>query len=408
MGTIIKEVAFLDLTNASAEVLNEIKAIKKVAFLLYNEKFEPYMAKIDFEEVASTLKVTGSHTIINGKSEIDSQFITGIKEPLFLIINGKLTIKPGVSLDLLDQAISGICLNGKIYCPESIQGLVQQKMAQLNGKILTYMDQVTRFESAPTTLDNGYLAQLDADTNLVLTSDVKMFEGINLSLFNEKINTIQFLGSATVSEKYREELSPKTAPGSVAIRYIPEGFNYVEGDLELTDEDLSRYPGGKLYTDGSIYFGNEIEAKDVEENLVALKATEAIYCRKELRKAILSICEPSAKVTSYKGILRAVDGAYTLTQPELEYTPDTITFIVRGVLEVDSNVDPKTLFEKIAHVDNYGVITGSPEAVGVLQTKLRVREGVVESGNSLDIEEESREQEDPSDHVISKVAHLKL
>lgn len=408
MGTVIKEVAFLDLTGASVEVLREIKAIKKVAFLIYNEKFEPYMSKINFEEVASTLKVTGSYTLINGKSEIDSHFITGMKEPLFFVVNGKLTFKPDVTLELLDQAFSGICLNGKIYCPESIQGLLQQKMVQQNGKIVAYMDQVTRFESAPITIDNNYLHQLNANTNLVLTSDVKLFEGVNLTLFNEKINQIQFLGSVTVSEIYRGELSAKTAPGSVSVHYIPEGFSYVDGDLELTAEDLTRYPGGKIYTDGSIYFSHDVEAKDIEENLVAIKTEETIYCRKEIRKAILSICEPSTKVTSYKGILRAVDGAYTLTQTELDYTPESITFIVRGVLEVDSKVDPKILFEKIDHVDLYGVINGTPEAVGVLQTKLRVREGVIDSENLLKDEEDSSDKEDSSDYVISKVAHLKL
>ncbi|HET7628010.1 MAG TPA: hypothetical protein VFK44_06425, partial [Bacillales bacterium] len=67
MGTIIEEVAFLDLTSASEEALKEIKAIRNVAFMAYNKQFEPYMANISFSDIASSVKVEGEISSVNGK-----------------------------------------------------------------------------------------------------------------------------------------------------------------------------------------------------------------------------------------------------------------------------------------------------------------------------------------------------
>jgi hypothetical protein len=58
----------------------------------------------------------------------------------------------------------------------------------------------------------------------------------------------------------------------------------------------------------------------------------------------------------------------------------------------------------------YGVISGGMEQCGVLQTKLRIKEGVIDSeddpkGTEAD---QNGDQEEPGTHVIAKVSQLKL
>jgi hypothetical protein len=410
MGTMIKEVAFLDLTEASEETLAQITAIKKVAFMIYNEKFEPFMSKIDFHEIASSVKVPGPFSLINGKLTMDKGFLNSVSEPMFYLINGKMTIKPDVTPELIDQAISGLYLNGKIYCPEHVQGMLHQKIRQQNGKIVTYMAQATHLEPNKLTLTNTYLKSLDLETNLVVAGQFRMDTHLDKQLFNEKIKHIQFLNGALIPEAFAETLYEKLVEGAGTLTFIPEGYTYFEGNLHLDSDVIERYNTAKLYISGAAFFDETVSDSLVRQHLSAIIAEEGIYARAELKRALLDLCDPSVKLTTYSGVLRIVDGEHTLTQPELDYTEGKITYIIQGVLQIDKGVEPKALLEKIERVDLYGVISGGMEQCGVLQTKLRIKEGVIDSedepkGTEAD---QNGDQEEPGTHVIAKVSQLKL
>ncbi|TCP28843.1 hypothetical protein EV207_11579 [Scopulibacillus darangshiensis] len=406
MGTIIKNIAFLDLTEASEDTLKEIKAIKKVAFMVYNKKFEPFMAKISFHEIASSAKVSGKFSLINGKLELDDSFVSSMKEPMFFLVNGKMIVKPDVNADMIDQAISGLLINGKIYCPESVQAALQQKVEQNNGKMVAYMDNAL-LETGEVTIDNDYLRQLKSKTNLAVAGEVNMIEDLDLSLFDEKLDQIQFLNGAVVLEDYLEVLSPKLVKTSSKIITVPKGFTYIGEDIHLDASEIARYEHAKLFVAGSIYLDESVSKEDVKNHIDEFKTEDAIYCRTELKAGILQKCDPSVKVVAYSGTLRVVEGEHKLTQPELDYTENKITFIVNGVLEVARNVDPKVLYDKLERLDLNGVATGSSEQCGVLQTKIGVKNGVIE-GNDEENEIEDTDIPEGDDSYISNVAHLKL
>lgn len=406
MGTIIKEVAFLDLTQASEDTLKEIKAIKKVAFMMYNEKFEPFMPKISFHEISSSVKVPGKSTLINGKLEIDENFLAGMKEPMFFLVNGKIIIKPNVNVDMIDQAISGIFLNGKIYCPESAQAALQQKIEQNNGKMVSYIDHAL-LEIDNLTIDNNYLRQLKPKTNLAVAGKVNMVGEVDLSLFDEKLNQVQFLNEAVVLESYQEILSRKLVNNPSKLISVPKGYTYIGKDLQLDASEITRYEQAKLFVAGSIYLDESVGKEDVKNHIAEIKTEEAIYCRTEVKAEILKKCDPSVKVIAYSGTLRIVNGEYKLTQSELDYTENKISFVVYGVLEVAKNVDPKVLYDKLERLDLYGVASGNTEQCGVLQTKLGIKNGVV-SDNDEKNEEQDTDLPEGDDTYISNVSHLKL
>jgi len=410
MGTVIKEVAFLDLTEASEETLAEITAIKKVALMIYNEKFEPFMSKIDISAVATSVKVSGPFTMINGKLTFDQATLGGISDPTFYTINGKLVVKPDVTPDLINQAITGLVLNGKILCSEKVQGVLHQKMKQLNGKMVTYMAQATHLEPGDLTLTNTYLKSLAPQTNLVVAGQFKLDVNLDKQLWDEKINHIQFLSEALVPEIFAETLYEKLVEGSGTLTLIPTDYTFVEGHLHIDSDVIERYKSAKLYVSEAVFFDETVNEDMVRKHLSAIKAVEGIYARAELKGALLDICDPSVKLTTYSGVLRMVDGEHTITQPELDYTEGKITYIVHGLLEVDHDVEPKVLFEKVEKVDLYGVITGSKEHCGILQTKLRIKEGVIDSDDDTKDKKSAQpaDDEQPGTHVIAKISQLKL
>ncbi|HEX7064882.1 MAG TPA: hypothetical protein VF199_07420 [Bacillales bacterium] len=404
MGTIIKEVAFLDLTEASEEALKEIKAIHGVAFLLYNEKFEPFMPKVSFHEISSSVKVDGKCSFINGKLEFDKGFASELKDPMFFFVNGKFIVRPDVTAEIIDHAINGLHVNGRIYCPKPIQGALQQKINQNNGQMTAYMSDAV-LETSHLTIDNDYLQQLEPQTNLAVAGKVTMVEDLDASLIDEKLNKVEFLQEAVVSKANKKMLNPKLTNPSAKITVVPEGFIYIDGDFHLDSDTLSRYQQAKWFVTGSIHLDPNVTAEEVKNHIAEIKTKDAIYCRTELKKEVLQKCDPSVKITAYSGTLRIVDGEYKLTQPELDYTEGKIALVVRGVIDIDKNVDPKALFDKLERIDLYGVASGTPEQCGVLQTKLGVYNGVIETG---DVEEKQIPEYHGEDTCISGVSHLKL
>lgn len=406
MGTIIKEVAFLDLTEANEETLKEIKAIQNVALILYNEKFEPFMSKVSFHNIASSVKVPGNFTLINGKLELDKSFATGIKEPMFFLVNGSMIVKSDVTADMIEQAISGLFINGKIYCPERTQASLQQKISQNNGKVIAYIDDA-RLETGKLTINNDYLRQLKSKTNLAVIGKVKMVEDLDPSLFDEKLNKIQFLKGAVVSDVIQEILSGKLVNDTSKIITVPNGYTYIDGNLQLGSDEITTYQQAKLFVTGSVYLDEDVSEEDVKNHIATIKTEEAIYCPTKLKTEILQVCDPSTKVITYSGTLRVIDGEYKLTQAELNYTENNMTYIVQGVLQIDKNVDPKALYEKVERVDLYGVVSGSTEQCGVLQTKLKVNKGVVDHEDDNG-DDKPIESENPDDTYIANVSLLKL
>ncbi|HET7577694.1 MAG TPA: hypothetical protein VFK33_00315 [Bacillales bacterium] len=406
MGTIIKEVAFLDLTEASEETMEEIKAIHNVAFMVYNEKFERFMPKISFSEIASSIKVQGKFTLINSKLEIDKKFAAGMEEPIFFLVNGKMVVKPDVTADMIDQAISGLLVNGTVYCPERTQAALQQKINQDNGKMIAYLDDAL-LETDKLTLNNDYLRQLKPKTDLAIGGAVNMLEELDPSLLDEKINRLQLLKGAVVLESNRDLLGQKLVGNRSNITTVPAGYTYITRDLQLDSGELARYELAKLYVTGSVYVNEEVTKEEIRNHIADIKTEKAIYCRSELKSEILQKCDPSVEVIAYSGTLRVVDGEYKLTHPELEYTENKMTLIIHGVMEIDKNVDPKVLYEKLDRVDLYGVVSGNTEQCGVLQTKLKVKKGVVDNEEEKEVKKPD-DNEDSNDTYISNVSLLRL
>ncbi|HET7616284.1 MAG TPA: hypothetical protein VFK27_04920 [Bacillales bacterium] len=406
MGTIIEEVAFLDLTKASEDTLKEIKAIRNVAFMVYSEKFEPYMAQVSFNGIASSLKVEGELATVNGKMVFEESSAESIKDSVHYLVNGKFIIKPGVTAETIEKTISGLSVNGKIYCPESVQAAVRNKINLNNGKLISYMNDA-ELETGKVTIDNDYLKQLKDHTNLAVGGKANLLEELDEDLIDQKLNRLQLLGNAVISQANKEKLSEKWVSGYGEVTTVPSGYTYFDSDLHLDSDTITRYDQGQLFVDGVVTVDEDVSTDDIKNHLGYLKTDGPIYCRAEAKAEIIKKCDPLVKVVAYSGALRLIDGEYTLRKTELDYTPDKLTFVVNGVLNIDEAITAEQIYEKIERVDLNGVVSGNAEQCGVLQTKLKIKNGIVSEKGTSD-EDQPMEELDGEHTKISNVSHLKL
>lgn len=73
--------------------------------------------------------------IENGKFTLSNSFLQSIEEPLYLVVNGKITFAQDLDLDLFIEKISKLEVNGKIVLFENQESYLYKKMATLTGKV---------------------------------------------------------------------------------------------------------------------------------------------------------------------------------------------------------------------------------------------------------------------------------
>ena len=63
--------------------------------------------------------------------------------------------------------------------------------------------------------------------------------------------------------------------------------------------------------------------------------------------------------------------------------------MVTGALEIDSDVEPATLYERLHAVHNFGVITCTPDQAAALRARLEIDAGAFSETTGLDEDEAS-------------------
>ncbi len=411
MGKMIKNIGFLDLTNAAKESLEGIETIKNVGCMLYSRQIAPLLSKITLKNVGYSSEVPENCKVVNGQFIIDGSFVSGVKQPLYLFINGQLVVKPDVSVEAIETSISGLNINGTVYCPEHLRAAIEQKIERKNGKVVSFMRDAV-LVNGDVRLDNHFLQTMQPETNLAVTGIVRMIDHLDSSLLEERLGKMQFLHEALLREEYLEMLNSRIVNREKStITVIPSGCIYIDGDLVLDSITIKRFEQAKLYVIGSVRLGDDVSETMLEKHIAQIYTKDMIICRKELAEQLLNKCaDPAIHLLTYSGKLLLVDGQHKLTRAELKYTPENISVLVRGMLEIDPNIEPQVLFDKIDSIDNFGEIEASGEQCGVIHAKLRANNGSIidrdESGN----EDNGNAEEDANadDVYIKNVSYLKL
>jgi len=409
MRKVIENINFLDLSSAAEESLEGVTKLQNINLMLFSKKVAKSLSSITMKNVNFSAEVPEKCTQVNGQFELDESFAASVKELLYLVINGTLVVKPDVTVEIIEKTLSGLFVNGGVYCPEKVKGIIQQKTERLNGNITAYMDDADVL-AENVRFDNNYLRSLQPGTNIVVTGKVTMVEPLDSSLLQERLGKVEFLNRALIREDYMEIITEKMLnPHKCKMTWIPVGAVYVDKDFYLDSMAIQRFEHATLYVTGTIQLGSDVSQEILVKCIDKIYTNKTIICRKELKEAVLKRCDdPSVTVLDYTGKLLVVDGEHKLTQAELKYTKENLSLLVRGVLDIADNVDPEALYDKVDSIDNYGVINGDSEQCGVVQTKLRTNKGVVSDRKEPDDEQNAPEEEDAGEIRIANMNYLKL
>lgn len=406
MSRIIRNINVLDLSSADEQSLEGVTGIENVNLLMSRKELGPALAKISLRNINRMVEDIHDLKLINGKYDL-SESICQVQDPANLLINGEFTVHPDVSAEGLSTAVGALLVNGRINCPERLEGTIRAKLAAVNGTIVTYMDQATSLVHAPH-FDEVFVRLLKPGTHLAALGKSQLSAVIDRNLLREKIALVEFNGPVTIRAEVLDALADRIHnPQRTNFTVIPEGATYLPREVTFDEFALSRFDKAVLYANGEVRFGEDVRAETVGRAIQKLYTTNMVICHADIRESVSLLCGLDTRIVDYRGRLLYVNGEHRLTPSELQFAQSQggLTILVAGVLDIAESVDPALLMAALDCVDNSGVILGSEEQCAAIRMKLRTNDGTIEE---KDASSESDEAGADSNQDIENVNYLKL
>lgn len=400
MKKVIKNVGLLDIRNATEESINNIERISNVGSVIYSRETAHFMTKLNFGNLGSSMEVPKDCKILTGQVEINKGYMSQLKEPLSLLITGQVIFKNDMDPEDIENGFKSLQIVGQVFCPEKLMSVIQSK-GNITGQIFSYADKA-KILIGKIKLDEHFLNSLDENTSLFITGKMEILDEISHELLDKKIKNIQLIGKGVAKEEYAEIFNRKLENRTACkIEIIPEGFTYLAQGISLNRLNIKRFDNAMLYCPQGIIIDADLKVEELKAHISEIIARDGIVCREDMADAAISLCkDPLARILTYKNRLVLIEEEYMLTHEELEYSTEGITFIVKGELHIDMNIDPGLLSERIDCIDNFGEITVSKKHYGIIQNKIRTREGEL---INRDVHEEASD-----DNTMGNVGYLTL
>lgn len=410
MNKVIQNVNVLDITTAAEQTMDDVSMIRNVNLLLYSTATVGLLANVAQNNINVRVEIPEGVKLhmVNDRYEVGAAAEGDC--PQYLLVNGTLVIRPEADAESLERGIAGIIVNGTIFCPEGVLSVVQRKIIQHNGRLASYMDNALLIND-PVHIDDLFLRKLPSGSRVSFSGKAVLLDAVDTALLDEKLHNAEFTGELVIREELLAALSGRLVnPHKAKIVTIPADTYYIDRDLTLDAGVLQRLPHRRIHATSMLRFERDVTPERLAASVDRLHTDRTILCPLELKDGVLAVTtDPAVEVLSYAGKLRVVEGEYRLTPSELNYTPEPLSFIVHGVLDVAPEIDPQLLFDSLGSIVNYGVISVEGEQYGIVQTKLIKNEGVIDVRRAEKDHDEPAEDADVDDTVyISNVNYLKL
>ncbi|MDI6618090.1 MAG: hypothetical protein QME45_05360 [Clostridiales bacterium] len=385
MGKKISNIGVLDLTSTTEENINQIESIENVGALVYSSSTATLATKIPITNLGMSDEIPENCKIIQGQIELNKNYFENIKEPIAMYISGQIIIKPDVTADNIEKGIGFLDVNGQLICPEKLAGILQSKCKNINGKVLTY-DSSYSVNIGKISINDSFLQSINDSSSLALIGKVNFIDDIDTALFEKKVSNIDIVGAVSIKEEYLNMFNKKMhIRDGCHVETIPLGYTYIGEDLHLNSISIKRFKNARLYISGMLEFDRDITGEMLKGRIDSIKAKDIIVCSRDLTEAVFDLCKDvTTIIADYSGKACVIDGEHRLTQSELKYAKEDITYIVQGSLTIDKDITPDLFLQKVEHIDNLGEIICSSEMYGLVQSKLRISSGEISDGTQND------------------------
>ena len=386
-GKALGNVGILDIREATEEALDGIGAIGNVGMILYSPATAGWISRLNAGNVGCTLQVPAGASVMTGTETWSRTSIEG-REPLRLVVTGKLLLHPHVPRESLEQGLESLAVVGEVASPDHLAGVIRSRARDVTGRLTAYpWVEGGRFFADEVTLDAPFLEALGEGSDIVALGGVSAPEVLDDELLRRKVSSLYVGGRLRCREESMAALrsrlhdrspSPKTST-------VPAGFEPVDGRLRLDEAALGSLPGRRLYCTGLVEIAREVEAAALEDALEALQARRVLIAPAHLEGVLAARCDLlKAKAVFYEGELWHIEDKAELLPSRFEWLDGKATLLVRGDLRIAADIDPQVLADRLHKVHNLGRIVCTPEQMGALQARLGLDEGQLKARAAAD------------------------
>lgn len=400
----IGNVGVLDIREATLESIEDIEKIANVGMVIYSPNTRAFLTKLNILNMGTSIEVPDSYKFINGEMEITADLLSGALEPLSLLVNGELFIKSDVTVENFEQKIDKLVVNGEIFCPKSLLPILYAKLQEVNGEIVSYNENASIYRGSQT-IDNSFLQVLNPKSHVIVMGKATINEDIDADLFDEKIDKLEILGKLVLANpKLLDSVNKKLENRErTAIEILQlDDFIKVEGDVTIDSLSIRKFNNSKVAFQDSVRFDEDVTEDVLKKHIQKIRTKGTIICKKELKSAILDLLEDiNVNILTYSEKLIINQSEHRMTKEELKYLPKGLTIINHGLLHINEDIPPEMLLEKLEFLDNFGEILAGPEQYGVIMTRVRTQQGMIQSTEKQSGAEQGKKR-------IGNIGYLKL
>ena len=407
---VIHNVVNLDIRSATKESIAHIARIHNVVNLLYAPETAALIGRLNISNIVHPLEVPADAKLHHGSLVLNKETFGGQTDPLRMAVMGRLTVEPDVSTEDIERGIDHLSVLGHVLCPDHLASALEAKLKYLHGPLHVY-PRGCKPVVGSLTLDERFLRSLDDDSELMVTGKLSAKDVLPNDLIERKVSKIVVGDGVVCRAENAEVLLPRLErkSGAERVTVIPAGFELVERALVLSVGLLEALPARKLYCTEVVRVEEDVTAELLEKSVEALVIKEMLICPAALQGVMakkLDILETEA--IFYEGKLWLVDGSVSLSTARLGYLEGKTTLVVTGKLQIEPDVAPKALVERLIVVHNLGRIKGSADQIAALEFRLGIAEGDLKVVSPDKSPEEPRKEKQEDRNEVHNIVDLKL
>ena len=399
-------IGVLDIRKATAESVAGISRIENLGLLLYAPQTAALVKSLSIGNLGSSVEAPPDCKLEMGPMRLNASALRSRATPINAIIMGPVTVDADVSVADIEDGVERLIIMGPVTGPDSVASALQSRTELQMGPVYSYPDPPAGGELVPVSrtfhLNHDSLATMKDHSTLIVHRRLVVSEPLPVDLVERKVHSLIVLGSVLCSQQNAPLLRTLMQDFHLdRLKVLPDGFQVVERSLTIDSTFLRFVAARKLYCCERVIVDPAVTAAEIEQHLDGLRCSNLILAPVTLRDALAPRCDlMHDQVLFYAGALWIEDADSKLTAGRFAALDGAVTLFVDGVLEIDRNVPPSVLTEKLAQVHNFGTITCTAEQMGVLQARMGRNDGLL-----VDAEEP---QDDSTTQRIGNIGFLTL
>lgn len=347
MKTMIENVLILDLRKATRESIEQIERIENVAVAFVSPATKALLPLLVIENLASVVE-TGEDvetSVHNGEYTLSE---VRTDAPVFLLVNGMLTIAPDLSPDAITKGLAGALVNGLVRANASQMAALTNVGLQINGSTMQYPDG-SRLRGDHTPLEEAEV--LAAQQPLYLARRTNVSSGAIRALAAQGLPLYGSKGA--IIDAADAEAFFRVWQGSGDVIQVPTGFKAMYGTQTIGKREALLLRG-KRYIVGDLMLRSDVRAAQLS-GLEALSVTGRVFVPEGLLEFLLGVLDGEPELIPYEGELIMMSGVQTIGE-DLSLLPDRTAVYIKGVLEISPSTSPEALKERVSLLYVEGVV----------------------------------------------------